>query len=471
MGQLLIFMENNFTNIPPDSGEDNALEPLETPAVAEHQLDPISEGAAEAEAAAPEDSDEVLEDGDEPPEGVRHFYCDQDADMLDSLVSFLRKYLVCDEHQLAILALWIVHARTFHHDIRTAAHLYVHSPEPESGKTRCLELLKLLLSTPWFASGPTPKTAIAAMLRERSVKEIEEWEGFLRGPEAILLDDCDQIFSPSERQQLLAMLNLSSRRTSRYMLDDTEYCVCRPMAFAANSRLPRSLASRCIPILLRRKKASETVAQFDPETARTEAAEILEWLTVIADDPRWLLSVIEEGPPQLPAGWTLTAHEQDCAEPLLHIADAIGESWPERARNAIIACSQLADCSPSVQMLADIRASFLMNNNPEHLLTRDLLPMLRSMDHRPWAAWPNNSGSARRLSNLLQPFGISSRKLTGDGIMGYCLDDFCDAWARYLQLPVPVSEPSAEAKFPAISPTTIASAETSATQTTTASGD
>src|SRR5436853_6867823 len=31
------------------------------------------------------------------------------GEMLDSMVSLLRQYLVCDDHQLTVLALWCVH--------------------------------------------------------------------------------------------------------------------------------------------------------------------------------------------------------------------------------------------------------------------------------------------------------------------------------------------------------------------------
>src|SRR5262249_55843052 len=42
------------------------------------------------------------------------------VEMLDSLTNFLRQYIVCDQHQLNVLALWIVHTwcyQYFHHRI------------------------------------------------------------------------------------------------------------------------------------------------------------------------------------------------------------------------------------------------------------------------------------------------------------------------------------------------------------------
>src|SRR5262249_6547863 len=157
------------------------------------------------------------------------------------------------------------------------------------------------------------------------------------------------------QQQLLAMLNSGSRRTSRYMFGDTEFCLFRPMAFAGDAFLPRSLAARCIPIVLRRKKPADVVEPFDPDIAGFEADEILRWLDVIGMWATWLDNLIDRDPPSLPQNWVLTAHQEECAEPLLRIAETIGGPWPERARNAIIACFSLADCSHCLQVLADIR--------------------------------------------------------------------------------------------------------------------
>ena len=56
------------------------------------------------------------------------------GEMLDSMVSLLRQYLVCDDHQLTVLALWCVHTWCFP-CFSTAAYLNVRCPGPQSGKT------------------------------------------------------------------------------------------------------------------------------------------------------------------------------------------------------------------------------------------------------------------------------------------------------------------------------------------------
>lgn len=354
--------------------------------------------------------------------------------VLDSLVSYLRQYLVCDDHQFTILALWIVHTFTFK-EFPTTAYLDISSPEPQCGKTRCLELLNQLCDSASFVTGASPATLINRLLSERSMEEIEFEDGelFYNPPDCHLLDDCQHTFGPSERQPLVAMLNSGSRKSTRYMLGSVEYGLFGPKAFAGNARLVRSLASRCIPIIFRRKKPSEMVARFDPGAPLPpEIAAARNSLNSIVPD--WIAEFADETPHNLPPG--LTAHQQDCAEPLLHVANAIGGHWPDRARAAIVAAFELVEDSEPVQLLADIRASFLLHGNPVHLTTADLLASLISCDDRPWSSWPANPlKSSRRLGGLLSPFQIGPSNLKiepGKVLKGYRLKDFQDSWERYL---------------------------------------
>lgn len=352
--------------------------------------------------------------------------------MLDALAGFLRRYLVCTEHQLAILALWVVHTWCFEH-FYVAAYLNICSPESQSGKTLCLELLQSLCGAPWLAAGADSKSVMKCLLRyERRVEPGEPCT--LHPPFTILLDDCHHTLFPFERQPLLALLNSGSRVTSRFVSGRVEYCVFSPKAFAGNSSLPRSLASRCIPIVLERRSPSDLPGRFDSEDpeVRDAVSELREWLndwtSANSDELARVSSSMPEG---IASG--LAPHQQGCAEPLVHIADLIGGAWSGKARASLASVFSLADASLSVQALSDIRASFFVKDNPEFLSSRDLLAALRALDHRPWAAWPETAG--RRLGALLHPFGIVSRNIhmSSDKVFrGYLLRDFQSAFDRYL---------------------------------------
>jgi len=356
----------------------------------------------------------------------------------DDVVRFLRRYLVCEPAQADILALWVIYTWCFQH-FSTATYLMVRSPEPQCGKSLCLELLALLCDEPWLSTGADSRTIAGCLLN--SDNRIRPEEKFVyRPPYTILLDDCHQAFLDSERQPLVAMLNSGARASGRYARYRCEYCVFGPKAFAENNNddLPRSLASRCIPIVLHRRKPSEALSRFHRDLPPADTESLVQCLADWAEDnAATLAEAADRAPECLPPG--LTPHQQDCAEPLLHVADLVGGPWPDKARAALATIFNFAGGSRSVQLLSDVREAFASRNYPEYLATCDLLSVIGRFEHRPWSEWPRNSG--RRLSTLLHPFGILSRNLRVDAetvLRGYLLRDFHDAWERYLS-PSPCS--------------------------------
>ncbi|HEY6971826.1 MAG TPA: DUF3631 domain-containing protein [Candidatus Angelobacter sp.] len=371
--------------------------------------------------------------------------------LLDQIVSFLRQYLVCDDHQLTVLALWIAHTWRFG-SFRVHPYLDIHSPEPQSGKTLCLRLLDLLCREPAFCTGADSKTIMQYLSAGRDAdtlrQMITEKKSFEDQACTLLFDDCHHAFRSSERQTLLAMLNSGWDFDSQYSGADGAYWLFGPRAFAGSAPLPRSLASRCIPILLRRKRLSDLVSRLtlrdEPPVAADLTSQLRQWAESLSDAQ---LAAAEETPPDLPLH--LTPHEQANAEPLIHVADWFGGVWPEKARAAIAFVFDAAEPTSAVQVLRDIRQLFREKNDPPYLLSRDLLAGLRELEYRPWSAWPRNAG--RRLGGLLAPFNIKSRriKVNGDTFWGYYFEDFQDAWQRYLP---PITVESATCTLSATNP-------------------
>src|SRR5579864_4088262 len=189
-----------------------------------------------------------------PPGASAHVEQPTAMEMLDAIMKFLRQYLVCDEHQFTILALWIVHTWSFRH-FPTAAYLHIRSAEPQSAKTLCLKLLSILSDSSWFATGAHWRSVMDNLLT--SGRRLNPGKPLaVAPPYAILLDDCHHTLAKPERQPLLALLNSGSQADCNYVNGLARYSVFGPKAFAGNCSLPRSLAARCIPILLPRKKPS-----------------------------------------------------------------------------------------------------------------------------------------------------------------------------------------------------------------------
>src|SRR5262249_20666921 len=142
----------------------------------------------------------------------------------------------------------------------TAAYLDIRSPESQSGKSLCLDLVELLCGDPCRINGGEPKTVFHQLLGDGEITQDEKADP---PPCPILLDDSQHTFAPSERQPLVALLNPGSRRRSVYPFGGRQYSAFGPKAFAGNARLPGSLAARCIPILLWRKKPSDKISRFN----------------------------------------------------------------------------------------------------------------------------------------------------------------------------------------------------------------
>jgi len=132
----------------------------------------------------------------------------------------------------------------------------------------------------------------------------------------------------------------------------------------------------------------------------------------------------------------------------LAIADLAGGDCPRRAQEAALAlhADPVAQTETiGVQFLAAIRAIF-DEQGISQIPTPDLLADLVDRDDTPAAEWwsraikdGDTKGPARRLANLLKPYGIEASKW-GSGkntSRGYRRADFEDAWSRYLPSPAP----------------------------------
>lgn len=350
------------------------------------------------------------------------------AELLDAIAAYIRQHLACDDHQLTMLTLWAACTR-FEHVFSTAPYLDIRSVEPCSGKTTCLNILDVLCYNKAFLTGVPAATLIERCLRGRCFEDpgMSENQPLF----TLLLDDCQHTFNRSELQPVLALLNSGSEVRSFFPWGEDDYYFFGPKAFASSAPLPRSLASRCIPIALRRPRPSE---KFTPQPPYHDDGDLLarplkEWAKNISPA---LAQAAQNQPAQLPP--TLLPGQHRCVEPLIHIADFAGGSWPQKARAAAVAVFDLADASPHLQMLWDVRAIFRSKNNPEYIPTTDLLAELRKMDARPWSDWGPKSG--KRLAAHLRPFGIVPQHLNrgseGD-FRAYLAKDFQDAWERYMQ--------------------------------------
>jgi len=361
--------------------------------------------------------------------------------MLAFLSEFVGRYLSCTPDQRTLLALWIVHTYCFR-VAPVSPYLNIYSHEKQSGKTLCLELLRLVCAAPFHATGMSP-VAVIQQFKNQKFKEAKGDPGI-----TLLLDDTHLTFgSSSQSRALQALLLAGGRRNGfyRYRQGTAVYPLqpYAPKAFAGSAALPAALVDLSIPIALAPKPSGSLVRRFRVEEAEKLALPLRQLLDQWTNDN--LHTLEKRGASSYPEDQfpsELSPRQQDCVEPLLLIADLVGGDWPSSVRRALVnvfTAQDLEGQTGSLQLLFDIREAFLHSSNPDRISTEDLLAFLHTLDDRNWDDWDGDGPlTPRGLSRLLSHFEISSRTLRispDSRAKGFCRDDFEAAWKRYLPPP------------------------------------
>jgi hypothetical protein len=350
------------------------------------------------------------------------------ARILDDAQGFIGRFCAFpDKHALAAVTLWAAHAHMVEH-FHTTPRLAFLSPEPASGKSRCLEVLDLLVPEPMLSLNASPP-AIFRTLADRQI--------------TLLFDEVDAIWSKrgkdDNHEDLRSLLNAGYKRGASIprcigpqhrIMNFEVFCA---VALAGLGDLPDTIMSRSIIIRMRRRAPHEHVDQFRTRMHEPEGHalrdRLADWAELVGDDAG-------EAWPDLPDG--IVDRPAEVWEPLLAVADVAGGEWPSRARAACVAlCKVAADrrASLGVRLLSDLRMIF---GNAETMHTTTILERLVAGDDlEPDAPWSDLRGkplSVRGLASMLKPYGISSTKVWANGrsLQGYRREHLFDAWQRYL---------------------------------------
>jgi hypothetical protein len=381
------------------------------------------------------------------------------AGLLDQVGGWLGRYLsVPSEHCITVIALWAAHTHVTEMFYVTP-RLILDSAEPESGKTRVLELLNLLCRAPIF----TMNTTIAALYRRLAGEQ-----------RTVLLDETDAIFAKGAAQNhedLRALLNAGYKRgatVDRCVPKGNEITVVEFPAFAPAAlagiagNMPPTITTRAVTIHMRRRAPGEHLAEFIEEDALEEAAKIREplgwWLDDVGEQLRSARPVMPEG---------VRDRQAEIWRSLLAVADAAGGTWPERARAAcrhFVVATDPGELSLGVRLLADLREVF---GDRDRIFTAELLEKLRGLEEAPWADMYGKPIESRRLSKMLGKYRVKPKLLKVDGNVarGYAREDLADVWQRYLPaIPAP-------SVTPVTSVTTLASTVTDVTEVTLTGGE
>lgn len=344
-------------------------------------------------------------------------------ELLDKIGGLIRRFVVLTPEQVDATILWVAHTWAF--DVADATpYLSITSSEKRSGKTRLLETLELLVNRPWFTGRVTPAVLIRKIDKE--------------GP-TLLLDETDSAFKGDKEytEALRGILNTGHRRGGKASVcigqganigfkDLSTFC---PKAIAGIGKLPDTVTDRSIQIVLKRRTSSEPIERFRRKRVELEAQPLRDHLGMIVSSLK-----LRDTEPELPQ--ELDDRAADGWEPLLVIADAVGGSWPARARAAAIKLScgtGREDQSLGIRLLADIKSIF-DERNIDRIPSAELVKALNANEESPWSDMTPRQLDTTKLARLLKPYDIRPKTIRIDEttLKGYEINQFVDAWHRYV---------------------------------------
>ncbi|MBT7690431.1 MAG: DUF3631 domain-containing protein [Gemmatimonadales bacterium] len=349
------------------------------------------------------------------------------SEALDLADSFLARFVAfpVDEDRHAV-ALWAAHTHLLD-AFASTPRLVLTSPEKQSGKSRCLEVLALLVPEALHAASITP----AAMFRRMA--------GHPRP--TVLFDEYDTVWShrPGESaEELRALINSGHRRgaSTWRCVGPThqveEFPTFGAVALAGIGRLPDTISDRSITIKMRRRAPGESVEPFNyrHEPAGYEVRD------AIAAATERIRDAVEDIQPAT----TLVDRPADVWMPLLAIAELAGAAWQQRARCSAERHNRAdeSDDSLGLELLRDIRT--IWPNAEPSLAVAKLLELLCIDPERRWNEYRGKALTARGLAQLLQPYEIRSDRTAT--VRLYHRQSFVDPWNRYLSGLTSPSQPS-----------------------------
>jgi hypothetical protein len=358
------------------------------------------------------------------------------AEILDEIDRFVGRYLVLpNDHCRHAVTLWAAHTHLVE-AFYVTPRLLIDSAEPESGKTRVLELLALFCRRPKM----TFNTTVPALYR-RLVDSML----------TLLLDEADAIWSAKagpQAEELRAFVNAGYKRgatVDRCVGEGTgmqvmEFPVFAPVAIAGIAgNLPRTVLTRAVIIHMRRRAPGEEVEPYEEEEVISAATPLRDqlagWASTVRDDLRGAR-------PEMPAG--VVDRKAEIWRALLAVAEAAGGDWPKRAREAcehFALGAEVPGASLGIRLLVDLKEIF---GEHDRMKTTDILPHLIRKEEAPWGEMRGGKQlDARGLARLLKPYDVAPTTFdvldgTGKTAKGYTTfatksnDGLHDAWTRYI---------------------------------------
>ena len=341
------------------------------------------------------------------------------AQALDEAHALLRRFVVAEPATLHAAVVWAL-MTWFQDDASVLPLAMITAPEKGCGKTVMLTGIGRMSQR----ALPTSNISPAALFRA-----MDAWHPTL------LIDEADAFVRDNE--ELRGLLNSGHTRDTAHVIRAVEvngefeprtFSTWGAKAIAGIGHLPETIESRSIILKMRRAMPGEKTENIR-HVGRGPFLQVQRKFARWAEDVGSRFAVMHPTMPEL------SNRDADNWEPLLALADLAGGEWPNRIRSAARILTARGD-SPTAneELLADIKAAFTAKNR-DRLASVELLEALAADSEAPWSTWNRGKPmTARQLSKRLGDFGIAPGTFrTGTTTAkGYKLDQFADAFARYL---------------------------------------
>ncbi len=298
--------------------------------------------------------------------------------------------------------------------------LTIVSPEKRCGKSTVLDLVEAFSHNALFTSNISPAGVFRLINECQPTLIIDEADTFIAGGSS---DMTGIINSGHTKNRAFVYRCVGDTHKA------TQFSTWTPMALAGIGTLPSTIMDRSIVIPLRRKTSGENVLRIPFNllaSAESVRGDLLKW--TIDNQSNILKNTIE--PPNLGNDRAV-----DNWLSLFTIANQVGPEWLDKCEAAYRLLNDYED-EPllSTLLLGDIRDIF-SKHNTDKISSADLVAKLIEFKDKPWCEIRGGRAMSQNgLAITLKIYDIKPNvmRCNGGTIRGYELDQFTDAFNRYL---------------------------------------
>jgi hypothetical protein len=333
--------------------------------------------------------------------------------MVEEIKKFISRFVIVpNDDQLTTLAIWVVHTWGFAGDTkasRTTPYIYISSAEKQSGKSLLLEVLELIVCNPMRSTNVTSAVLFRA---------IDKFEPTL------LLDEVDAIWAGQRHEELRGILNGGYKEGGQvwriHKGEPHPFNTFSPKILAGinNGYLPDTIADRCIPITLKRKKVKDKVEPFFSLELEKEVDSLIEKVALWAEQNSETLRYHK--PKRLK---NITDRQWEISMPLVSIGEILEVESARSAISALLAEKIERNTeSPREELLGRLRELFDLKDRNK-VFTYEIIDFMESKTWTP-----------KNIAAVLAEFQVEPKPVrVGNEVKrGYSIDQFEDIFDRCL---------------------------------------